>query len=133
MGKKLLNKIWIFIPIMIFIFLYEMILFDEIPMANDLVAHKPISKWKESVKLSSNIFPQWFPNLFSGMPSYGGYIYTPGDPLKIILDYVFFNRGLKIWFYLIILHIDIINVIILIIYIYLQLCHIIIILYLSLI
>ncbi len=100
MGKKLLNKIWIFIPIIIFIFLYEMILFDEIPMANDLVAHKPISKWKESVKLSSNIFPQWFPNLFSGMPSYGGYIYTPGDPLKIILDYVFFNRGLKIWFYL---------------------------------
>ena len=34
------------------------------------------------------------------MPSYGGYIYTPGDPTKTILNLLFFNRGIKIWFYL---------------------------------
>ena len=28
--------------------------------------------------------PQWYPNLFSGMPSYGGYIYMTGDPTKLL-------------------------------------------------
>ena len=94
------NKLWGIIPIFTFIFLYKMVLYNEIPMANDLVAHKPIAKWTETVNESSDEFPQWFPNLFSGMPSYGGYIYTPGDPTKSILNLLFFNRGVKIWFYL---------------------------------
>ena len=94
------NKLWGIIPIFTFIFLYKMVLYNEIPMANDLVAHKPIAKWTETVNDSSDEFPQWFPNLFSGMPSYGGYIYTPGDPTKSILNLLFFNRGVKIWFYL---------------------------------
>ena len=94
------NKLWGIIPIFTFIFLYKMVLYNEIPMANDLVAHKPIAKWTETVNESSDEFPQWFPNLFSGMPSYGGYIYTPGDPTKSIFNLLFFNRGVKIWFYL---------------------------------
>ena len=100
MGRNMKNKLWGIIPIFTFIFLYKMVLYNEIPMANDLVAHKPIAKWTETVNDSSDEFPQWFPNLFSGMPSYGGYIYTPGDPTKSILNLLFFNRGVKIWFYL---------------------------------
>jgi len=75
-----------YIPILIVLitafFLWKMIVYGFIPIANDLVAHKPIAKWIETVTESSDEFPQWFPNLFSGMPSYGGYIYTPGDPTK---------------------------------------------------
>ena len=61
-----------------------------------MVAHEPIKKWVES----TSEFPHWFPNLFSGMPSYGGYIYTPGHPLKILLNHLLFNTGVKLWFYL---------------------------------
>jgi len=93
------NKIWILIPVISFVFLHRLILFSEIPMANDLVAHKPIAEWSENVNQVDG-FPQWFPNLFSGMPSYGGYIYMPADPTKPIINTIFFNRGLKIWFYL---------------------------------
>ena len=73
---------WTIIPIITFFFLYELILDDKIPLASDMVAHEPIKKWIES----TSEFPHWFPNLFSGMPSYGGYIYTPGHPLKIVFE-----------------------------------------------
>ncbi|MBT4370997.1 MAG: YfhO family protein [Candidatus Marinimicrobia bacterium] len=78
------------------LFIWKMIVYGYIPMANDMVANKPIKKWVNS----TTEFPQWFPNLFSGMPSYGGYIYTPGDPTKTILNLLFLNRGIRIWFYL---------------------------------
>ena len=87
---------WTIIPIISFLFLNELILDDKIPLASDMVAHEPIKKWINS----TSEFPHWFPNLFSGMPSYGGYIYTPGHPLKIILDFLLFNIGVKLWFYL---------------------------------
>ena len=58
----------------------------EIPLANDMVAHQPIKEW---IKMLDG-FPQWFPNLFSGMPSYGGYIYTPGHPLTELLNMLLF-------------------------------------------
>ncbi|MDC1037506.1 YfhO family protein [Candidatus Marinimicrobia bacterium] len=87
-------------PIIVGSFLLKLVFFNHVPLAGDLLAHKPIAKWTESVKESTDEFPQWFPNLFSGMPSYGGYIYTPGDPSKTILNLLFYNRGIKIWFYL---------------------------------
>tara|TARA_Y100001970_G_scaffold172632_1_gene210972 strand:+ start:1504 stop:3804 length:2301 start_codon:yes stop_codon:yes gene_type:complete len=90
------NKLWYLIPTICFLFLHRLILFNELPESNDLIAHKPIANWVQTV----SEFPQWFPNLFSGMPSYGGYVYTPGDPTKSILKFFFFNRGLMIWFYL---------------------------------
>ena len=87
---------WLIIPIMSFIFLNDLIINNKIPLASDMVAHEPIKQWKQS----TSDFPHWFPNLFSGMPSYGGYIYTPGHPLKPILDLILFNIGVKLWFYL---------------------------------
>ena len=77
------NKLWYLIPTICFLFLHRLILFNELPESNDLIAHKPIANWVETV----TEFPQWFPNLFSGMPSYGGYVYTPGDTTKSILKF----------------------------------------------
>ena len=93
MNKK---YAWLILPVISFIFLNDLILNNKIPLASDMVAHEPIKQWKQT----TTEFPHWFPNLFSGMPSYGGYIYTPGHPLKPILDLLLFNTGIKLWFYL---------------------------------
>ncbi len=100
MGRNMKNKLWGIIPIFTFIFLYKMVLYNEIPIANDLVAHKPITKWTETVNESSNDFPHWFPNLFSGMPSYGGEVYSPRGPTTTHLNLFFFYCCVKILFFL---------------------------------
>ena len=93
MNKK---YIWVIIPIITFLLLHKMIIYNQIPLARDMIAHEPIKQWISS----TTEFPHWFPNLFSGMPSYGGYIYTPGHPLQPILKLILFNKGVKLWFYL---------------------------------
>ena len=85
------------IPIL---FLYKMIFFGEIITTNDEFERHPINEWRDNYFTENDDIPQWFPNLFSGMPSYGGYIYNNGDPTKFIRNYLLFNPGLKIWFYL---------------------------------
>ncbi|MDP7196504.1 MAG: hypothetical protein QF864_09980, partial [SAR202 cluster bacterium] len=87
--------LYLLIPLCYLFFLWEMVFYGSDPIANDSIAHIPIAEWSKSVKE----FPHWFPNLFSGMPSYGGYIYTPGDPTKTFLNMIFLNRGIKLWFY----------------------------------
>ena len=87
----------IMIPIL---FLYKMIFFGEIITTNDEFERHPINEWRDNYFIENDDTPQWFPNLFSGMPSYGGYIYNDGDPTKFIRNYLLFNPGLKIWFYL---------------------------------
>ncbi len=87
--------LYLLIPLCYLFFLWEMVFYGSDPIANDSIAHIPIAEWSKSVKE----FPHWFPNLFSGMPSYGGYIYTPGDPTKTFLNTIFLNRGIKLWFY----------------------------------
>ena len=87
---------YLIIPFLVFLFLYDMVVNGMVPLASDMVAHQPIKEWIKSIE----DFPHWFPNLFSGMPSYGGYIYTPGNPLNKIINFILFNSGLKQWFYL---------------------------------
>jgi len=82
------------------IFLYRMIFFGEIVTTNDELERHPINQWRESYVAEHDDMPQWYPNLFSGMPSYGGYIYMTGDPTKSIRNFLFFNPGLKVWFFL---------------------------------
>jgi len=91
------NKyIWLIIPIVSFVFLQDLIIHNKIPLASDMVAHEPIKEWIST----TSEFPQWFPNLFSGLPSYGGYIYTPGHPLESFLRIIYLNEGVRFWFYL---------------------------------
>ncbi len=82
------------------LFLYRMIFFGEIVTTNDEYERHPINEWRDSYINDQGDIPQWYPNLFSGMPSYGGYIYTNGDPTKIFRSKILFNPGLKVWFYL---------------------------------
>ena len=82
------------------VFLFKMMFFGEIITTNDEYERHPINKWKDNYFIENEDVPQWFPNLFSGMPSYGGYIYNDGDPTKFIRTNLLFNPGFKIWFYL---------------------------------
>ena len=93
MNKKYL---WLIIPMISFIFLDDLIIHNKIPLASDMVAIEPIKEWLNT----TSEFPHWFPNLFSGLPSYGGYIYTPGHPLEPFFRTIFFNNGVRFWFYL---------------------------------
>ena len=95
------NKIELFIlTIMPILFLYRMVFFGEIVTTNDELERHPINEWRDGYLNDNDDTPQWYPNLFSGMPSYGGYIYTSGDPTKYFRSNILFNNGLKIWFYL---------------------------------
>ncbi|NQV38584.1 MAG: YfhO family protein [Candidatus Marinimicrobia bacterium] len=93
------NIIWLVIPIIAIAFLYEMAFQGKVPLASDTISIKPISKWVQEYEKHNDEIPQWYPHLFSGMPSYGSYTYTPGDPTASILKTVLFNRGLKYWFH----------------------------------
>ena len=77
-----------------------MIIFGEIVTANDDLARHPINEWRDKYIAENENMPQWYPNLFSGMPSYGGYIYMTGDPTKLFRNTILFNLGLKVWFFL---------------------------------
>ena len=81
-------------------FLFKMVFYGEIITTNDEYERHPINEWRDNYFVENEGIPQWFPNIFSGMPSYGGYIYNNGDPTKFIRNYLLFNPGLKIWFYL---------------------------------
>ena len=95
------NKIELFILTIIpILFLYRMVFFGEIVTTNDELERHPINEWRDGYLNDNDDTPQWYPNLFSGMPSYGGYIYTSGDPTKYFRSNILFNNGLKIWFYL---------------------------------
>ncbi len=89
--------------VMPLIFLFRMVIFGEIITTNDELERHPINEWRDSYLEKNDDIPQWYPNLFSGMPSYGGYIYNNGDPLKGLRNKILFNPGLMIWFYLSIL------------------------------
>ncbi|MFL3008929.1 MAG: hypothetical protein ACJZ14_06080 [Candidatus Neomarinimicrobiota bacterium] len=101
MKNKFKNyKELILLTLIPILFLYKMIFFGEIITTNDEFERHPINEWRDNYFTENDDIPQWFPNLFSGMPSYGGYIYNNGDPTKFIRNYLLFNPGLKIWFYL---------------------------------
>ena len=95
--NKIEIAILLFVPML---FLYKMIFFGQVVTTNDELERYPINEWRDNYLLNNDNTPQWFPNLFSGMPSYGGYIYTDGDPTKILRNKILFNPGLKVWFYL---------------------------------
>ena len=101
MTKNSMKK---YLPLLITIipalFLYRMIIFGEIVTANDDLARHPINEWRDNYIAENENMPQWYPNLFSGMPSYGGYIYMTGDPTKLFRNTILFNLGLKVWFFL---------------------------------
>lgn len=92
----------VIIVILVFVFLYQMVALGKVPQASDVVARRPIGKWAEDYTDTHGNIPQWFPHLFGGMPSYGGYIYTPSDPTKTLLSLVVFTPGVRYLVYFLI-------------------------------
>ncbi len=90
---------WLVIPVIVLILLNDMIFQGKVPLASDTVSIKPISNWVNNYNISNDDVPQWYPYAFSGMPSYGSYTYTPGDPTFLIRQLLFFNRGVTYWFF----------------------------------
>ena len=62
----------------------------------------PLDRWAEDYKSRNDDMPQWYPHLFGGMPSYGGFIYAPADPSRKIFDFLGFGWGLRYWIHFII-------------------------------
>ncbi len=94
------NKfIWIAIPVLVLFVLSKMVFWGEIPLASDTLHNAPIVKWVEDYQANNSDTPLWYPHAFSGMPSYGSFTYTPGDPTLKVRKMLFFNRGVYYWFY----------------------------------
>ena len=92
----------LFLFLLIFFFLNKMILFNMIPESADLISRIPIDNWAKNYKANNQNMPQWFPNLFSGMPSYGGFIYAPADPIRKFFDFFNFSIGFRYFFHFLI-------------------------------
>ncbi len=87
------------IPFMVFIFLGEMIIDDLSPSQGDLVEGYPVRQWGRNYMEEHDEIPHWFPHLFSGMPSYSAYSFSPSDPVWETLRPVLLNLGFQFWFY----------------------------------
>ena len=85
-----------------FIFLREMILDGKIPESADIFHRMPLDRWVEQYESNNDDMPQWYPHLFGGMPSYGGFIHAPADPLRKVFDALDFNLGIRYWLHFII-------------------------------
>ena len=85
-----------------FVFLREMILYGKIPESADMFHRMPLDRWVEQYEASNDDMPQWYPHLFGGMPSYGGFIHAPADPLRKVFDALDFNWGMRYWLHFII-------------------------------
>ena len=84
---------------MVFIFLGEMIIDDLSPSQGDLVEGYPVRQWGRNYMEEHDEIPHWFPHLFSGMPSYSAYSFSPSDPVWETLRPVLLNLGFQFWFY----------------------------------
>ena len=85
-----------------FVLLQEMILSKKLPESADMFHRMPLDRWAKDYKSLNDDMPQWYPNLFGGMPSYGGFIYAPADPFRKIFDFLGFGWGLRYWIHFII-------------------------------
>ncbi|MFQ6607272.1 MAG: hypothetical protein ACE5EE_01910 [Fidelibacterota bacterium] len=90
---------FLIIPIIVFIFLGEMIIDDLSPSRGDLVEGLPVRKWGFDYMAEHHEIPHWYPHLYSGMPSYSAYSFSPSDPVGETLRPLLFNLGFKFWFY----------------------------------
>jgi hypothetical protein len=85
------------------VFYAGMILGGREPAAPDSMAVRPLAMWARETARALGATPLWIPNLFSGMPSYGSYVYTPASalsPLDWILHPFADARGMRYFIFL---------------------------------
>lgn len=67
-----------------FVFYWSMVVRDLEPVAADTQAHKPIGAWAREFHESEGRPPEWIPSIFSGMPSYGSFLYIPRPEANLL-------------------------------------------------
>ncbi|MFN8549725.1 MAG: hypothetical protein U0527_17595, partial [Candidatus Eisenbacteria bacterium] len=68
------------------------------PPSADTQSVKPFGVWGLEMEKKLGTVPSWYPYIFSGMPSYGSFIYTPRSPLnpmKLLTSAFPNNRGAR--------------------------------------
>jgi len=82
--------VWISLAALVLIpliFYAGMVLGGREPASPDTMAVRPLGVWARETTRAIGETPLWIPCLFSGMPSYGSYVYTPASALSP-LDWV---------------------------------------------
>lgn len=83
-----------------FFFYAAMVLGGKEPPAADTAAARPFSLWGLQAQQELGRVPEWYPYVFSGMPSYGSYTYTPRspfNPVALMQRFCDGNRGAYYW------------------------------------
>lgn len=97
-GKLILVLVLAALILVPLFFYAEMIFEGKEPAPPDSVEVRPLGKWALETRETLGATPLWVPFLFSGMPSYGSYIYTPAsalNPLDYILQPFAGERGVR--------------------------------------
>lgn len=95
---------WISLLVLVavpFLFYAAMVLGGQEPPAPDTAACQPFSIWGKQVQQETGKVPDWYPYIFSGMPSYGSYTYAPRspfNPVALVQRMCDGNRGTYYWF-----------------------------------
>ncbi|MCK4305562.1 MAG: hypothetical protein KAY24_15095 [Candidatus Eisenbacteria sp.] len=79
-------------------FFWDMVVRGHEPIAPDTQAVRPLGVWARQAQEGLGEMPLWCPGVFSGMPSYGSFVYTPSGPLDLVRDLRLLcggNRGLE--------------------------------------
>jgi hypothetical protein len=63
------------------VFFASMVFQGMEPPAPDTSAARPYSAWGQEQERTTGQVPDWFPGIFSGLPSYGSLTYTPRSPI----------------------------------------------------
>ncbi len=82
-GHGIAIAVLLLIPL---VFFWEMIVEGQEPLAPDTQAARPLREWARQAHDELGEMPLWCPAIFSGMPSYGSFVYTPSGPLDVVRD-----------------------------------------------
>lgn len=66
------------------LFYGSMVFSGKEPAAPDTQASSAFGPWGQAETKASGSVPQWYPYIFSGMPSYGSFLYMPRSPLNVL-------------------------------------------------
>ncbi len=86
-------------------FYAQMVFLGWEPPAPDTQAFSPFGAWGKATEQEIGHTPNWYPYIFSGMPSYGSFLYTPRsavNPLTWILAPFASQRGARYFIFAVI-------------------------------
>ncbi len=70
--------------LLLIVFFHDFVFESKTVKAPDTIASVPFSKWGKENIFQDHTLPQWIPHLFSGMPSYGSFVFTPSYPVGLL-------------------------------------------------